>query len=73
MSFRYAGTRGREVIKQSASLILSINISERRLLMETPYKPEFAHRVYLSLAGPDWYRTRRNAPQITENYGKGKL
>ena len=41
--------------------------------METPHKPEFAHRIYLSLAGPDWCRTRRNAPQITENYSEDEV
>ena len=41
--------------------------------METPYKQETGYRIYLSLAGPDWYRTRRNAPQITENYSNNEV
>lgn len=41
--------------------------------METPHKQESDYRIYLSLAGPDWCRTRRNAPQITENYGKDEV
>lgn len=36
--------------------------------METPGKQESDYRIYLSLAGPDWYRTRRNAPQIKEKF-----